>query len=199
MSVHSSVRVVSGMVWISLVHCWVSLGALLLSGALLLGDGVGHILALLLGGAVSLVMAHLVVLGVTLLLGNLLHGVGALLLHGGGALLLRHLPGLGGTLLLGGGDALLPGLCPGLGHADGGALGVGHCVALSVRDRVVHSLAQGAGRIVATVAVGAVSSMAPARVSFGIGIGITQSQGQQTNQSKELHTDDNYTNTTAYF
>ena len=59
--------------------------------------------------------------------------------------------------LLGGGDALLPGLCPGLGHADGGALGVGHCVALAVRDRVVHSLAQGAGRIVATVAVGAVS------------------------------------------
>ena len=59
--------------------------------------------------------------------------------------------------LLGGGDALLPGLCPGLGHADGGALGVGHCVALAVRDRVVHGLAQGAGRIVATVAVGAVS------------------------------------------
>ena len=58
--------------------------------------------------------------------------------------------------------------------------------------------------------------MAPARVSFSIGI--TESQGQQTNQSKELqkimhfnslileliinyylHTDDNYTNTTAYF
>ena len=62
-----------------------------------------------------------------------------------------------GLHLLGGGDALLPGLGPGLGHADGGALGVGHCVALAVRDRVVHGLAQGAGRIVATVAVGAVS------------------------------------------
>ena len=73
--------------------------------------------------------------------------------------------------LLGGGDTLLPGLGPGLGHADGGALGVGHCVALAVRDRVVHSLAQGAGRIVATVAVGAVSET----IGFNKAILITRS------------------------
>lgn len=144
--------------------------ALLLGGALLLGDGPGHVLALGLGGAHGLVSADLLSHGVADLLGHLLHNVGALLLTPGGALLLGHLSVHSGALLLSVGAALLPGLCPGLGHGVGGAHALGDSGAGLLGDGVIHSAAHGG--VVAPVMVAAISALTIARVSLRI----TQSQ-----------------------
>ena len=147
------------------------------------------ILALLLLGALGLVVADLLLHRVTDLLGNLPHHIVALSLCGGGALLLRHVPGRdsvnlsllplqtspggGFALLVGNSGAVLASLSPGAGDDLGGAGGVGDGPAGGAGHRVVHSPAL---RLVAHQAVTVVR----------LGLGRGEGERQETGQEQEL-------------
>ena len=106
---------------LGLIGALLGLSALLLCGAHLLSDGLGHIFTPGLSGALLLIFADLLHHSLTHHLRHLLHNVDALLLSRVGALLLGNIPDHSDALLLGVGAALLPRLSPDLGHGNVGA------------------------------------------------------------------------------
>jgi len=148
--------------------------ALGLSVALLLGVHSRDVLALLLSGALSLIMTDLLLHCLANLLRNFFDDVSALCLCGGSTVFLRDIPGRGLTLLLTDSGALLPGLSPGAGDQPGGAGGVCHSLAVGAAHGVVHCPAL---RTVATLVVVVTISW------------LRKSERQQANQEQQLHTD----------